>query len=44
MSKWDKREESGLNMIRDSDMVLEMLPKFKNSLILTSMLLLPTEL
>lgn len=54
LTKWDKREESGHNMIRDADIIFDMLASGNaadgdvdgsgESEMLTSMMLLPIEI
>ena len=45
MTQWDNREESGRNMIRDADMIFDMLPKMgKTNMMPSSMTLLPVDL
>jgi hypothetical protein len=42
LTKWEKREETGGDMIRDSEIIFDMLPKLGESqLMFTSMILLP---
>lgn len=43
LTKWEKREEIGGDMIRDAEIIFDMLPKLGESqLMFTSMILLPT--
>ena len=45
LTKWDKREESGENMIRDADIIFEMLSGgLEENMKINSMILLPTEI
>jgi hypothetical protein len=42
LTKWEKRDETGGDMIRDAEIIFDMLPKLGESqLMFTSMILLP---
>jgi hypothetical protein len=42
LTKWEKREETGGAMIRDAEIIFDMLPKLGESqMMFTSMILLP---